>query len=1056
MNAGEIEATITLRDQLSSQLNTIVGNLQKAGVKMDQVGQQFEKAGSLLTTRVTAPIVAASAAVFKFSADFESSMTKVVTIAGESADNLASMKKSVLELSASVAIGPKALADALIVVESTGIHGAEALDILKRSAQASATGLGETKDIARAVTAAITAYGSSNLTAAQATDVLFAAVKAGGAEADEFAGSLGRVIGISAQAGVSFQEVAGFIATFTRLGVDADEAVTALRGTLGTVLKPSKEAREALASVGSSVDELRASIKDKGLTQALIDLVTSTKGNVDTMAAIVPNVRALAGVLGTAGAQAQQMRDVLDQVSHSTGVLDAAFKTTQQTSAFTWGQLKADVEAAAIAFGDQLAPHLKDAMKALMPLKDVAIGLASAFGALPSSVQTAIIAFGALVVAIGPLSFAFGSLLRVIGAVQTALVTLATTITTGGLSSGLVGLGIAAAGIGTGFLIANGQMKEFLKNQAAINDQWKAQQDVKRLVAAGQSVPQELANRARGLKLLSPGGGIDVDLGGLSSLTPGGISSTHAGAVRVIDPDVLQALDALSVDIGRSLSSTAVLGIGSLIGKGVGGSLGAPPFDARLLLGGAVSSNANAFLSQFGSTSTGAPSSPDLSGIKGQNIDWLGLTPANSGGLGSQFASSLGSFSTSLGPTVLGAVQGGGSVSKAIGAQAINAFTPIAAHAISGALSTGLGISGSVALGVGTLGIGAAVMGGIALYKHLTDVSGRRDVEQFAGQMGGFDELHKKLGELGADGERLWVKLTQGTGQGNSKQAKENIDAITMALSKAGNAAKDAQDAFGKIQSNFATAQGLIEKYHINLDNVGHSYQQLKTSASALDLAKDIKSWVDAGLDLNDILNGTKDAFEAVVLDAIKNQTVLPDSIKPYLQTLVNWGLLLDENGEAMTDLSKLNFAPTMADTMLALNDTLKTLNETLKLIGLTSGEVAKQIQQNFNKIHIPSFSIQDPGSPGFGEDPAVAGGRSSGPALVADIPVSSVTRAGMAFVKPGDIIGMPGRGGGLGSTVVVNVSAIDAASFEDWGRRGGARMIAGMVAEYAQRNRLA
>jgi hypothetical protein len=56
--------------------------------------------------------------------------------------------------------------------------------------------------------------------------------------------------------------------------------------------------------------------------------------------------------------------------------------------------------------------------------------------------------------------------------------------------------------------------------------------------------------------------------------------------------------------------------------------------------------------------------------------------------------------------------------------------------------------------------------------------------------MGGFDALHVKLDALGASGEALWVKLTQGVGKNNPQQAQAAIDEVTKAL----DAQKSAQD----------------------------------------------------------------------------------------------------------------------------------------------------------------------------------------------------------------------------------------------------------------------
>lgn len=375
---------------------------------MQEWSSAMKEAGESLAP-VSLAVAGVGAVSLKASSDFESAMLKVSTIAGESADNIGALSEQVLAMSDDVGVGPKALADALLVVESTGIKGAAAMDILERSAKASAAGLGEAKDVARAVTAAITAYGAENLSASQATDILFQAVKEGGAEANEFAGTLGRVIGIASQVGVQFDEVAGYMATFTRLGVDADEAATALRGTLSTILHPAKQSRDELANLGISIDDLRRKVKENGLTDAMIELVSATNGNLDAIGTIIPNVRALAGVMGTAGVQAGKMREILESVKNSTGALDEAFERTTGTAAFQWAQFRAEVEKVAIAFGNELAPYAKQALDAAKPLLAMAVDLAKLFGDLPGPVKTAVVALLSLVAVSAPVVWGLGS-----------------------------------------------------------------------------------------------------------------------------------------------------------------------------------------------------------------------------------------------------------------------------------------------------------------------------------------------------------------------------------------------------------------------------------------------------------------------------------------------------------------------------------------------------------------------------------------------------------------------------------------------------------------------
>lgn len=98
----------------------------------------------------------------------------------------------------------------------------------------------------------------------------------------------------------------------------------------------------------------------------------------------------------------------------------------------------------------------------------------------------------------------------------------------------------------------------------------------------------------------------------------------------------------------------------------------------------------------------------------------------------------------------------------------------------------GFNLSGILEMSTGILGIAsAALMAGKALKNMFFGGSAGRDlVKDFAGSMGGFDALREELNVLGAEGERLWIALTQGTGKNNPAQAQAAIDAITAALAK--------------------------------------------------------------------------------------------------------------------------------------------------------------------------------------------------------------------------------------------------------------------------------
>lgn len=438
ISVGEIEATLRLRDELSQQLKLAQSNLAKTGDSLQRIGRVGKEAGVALTTGLTLPLVAAATAALKFSADFETAMTKVGTLTNLGINNITALRKRVLDLAPAVGIGPKALAEGLLVVASTGLDAETSMAVLEESAKASAVGLGEVRDVARSVTAGIVAYGEGVLDAQEATSKLFVAVREGGAEADEFAGSLGRVLGVAAQLGISFDEILASVATFTRVGVDADEAVTALRGTMSTLLKPSEKARQELTALGSSIDELRAQVREKGLAVALTDLVQKIGDNEDALGAIVPNVRALAGVLANAGSQGEEYVAILERIKAGGDEFDEAFQAMSKTLGFQWSQAVAKAQTVLLQLGDAIAPAFRAALGAIDPLLAAIRLLAEGFAKLPAPVQATAVAFLALAAAAGPIVFTVSSLIQIFGFVATAAAFLSTQL---GLSS------VAATGL---------------------------------------------------------------------------------------------------------------------------------------------------------------------------------------------------------------------------------------------------------------------------------------------------------------------------------------------------------------------------------------------------------------------------------------------------------------------------------------------------------------------------------------------------------------------------------------------------------------------------------
>ena len=218
---------------------------------------------------------AAGAAMFGAARDslsFGEALTKVTTQVGVARDAVEAMSPVVMKLAKDSGEAAPELADALFQVTSAGFRGKAALDVLEKSAQGAAIGLGSAEVVANAATNALNGYGAANLSAAEAVDTLVATVEQGKASAEEMAPVFGQLIPQATELGVEFRELGAGIAFLTRTTGNAALAGTQLRGVLTAVTKPSDIMAKSLEKMGTNINEVRRTIDEKGLLKGLLEL----------------------------------------------------------------------------------------------------------------------------------------------------------------------------------------------------------------------------------------------------------------------------------------------------------------------------------------------------------------------------------------------------------------------------------------------------------------------------------------------------------------------------------------------------------------------------------------------------------------------------------------------------------------------------------------------------------------------------------------------------------------------------------------------------------------
>jgi len=413
----------------ATQLNIA---LQSSTSKLQQFSARAKSIGSSLSRSLTLPLALVGGASIKMALDFDKSMTKIKTLVGVASDEVDAMGGAVKRLAVDTGVNANDAADALFFITSAGLRGADAMKVLEAATKASAIGLGEVKTVADAVTSAVNAYGQENLSAESATDILTAAVREGKLEADSLAQSMGKVLPVSSQLGVGFEEVGAALAAMSRTGTDAAMATTSLRGILSALLNPSSQANEELENFGLSAQGLREQLKEQGLLSVLKTLTDRFGDNQEAAGKVFGNVRALTGVLDLMGNNVSTTEQIFASMSDTTGTLNTAFTELEDELSFKFKKSLEAVKTSFTELGKTLAIAILPTIQKLAGLLTTAI---NKFNNLDKETQNLILTIAGIAMALGPAIIAIGLLAT---AVQLAIAPVTLVVA----AIALIGLGI--------------------------------------------------------------------------------------------------------------------------------------------------------------------------------------------------------------------------------------------------------------------------------------------------------------------------------------------------------------------------------------------------------------------------------------------------------------------------------------------------------------------------------------------------------------------------------------------------------------------------------------
>lgn len=271
-------------------------------------------------------------------AGFEESMTRARGITGATGEEFTKLNDLALELGRNTRFSSQEAAEGIVFLGQAGLETSEILDVLPTSltlATAASTGLANSADVLSNV---LSAFGAETSEAARFADVLTAAVNSSNANFGQLSVSLRQVAPIAAQTGQSLEETAAAIGVLGDNAIQGEQAGTALRAIILSLVKPSTDAQGAIEDLGLTLDDVNP--EKVGIVGAFEALAEAQASTADQAAIFGREAAAAASVL----------QNSVGSVDELTEALENSEGTAEELAELMGGTLQSSIAGAQSAF----------------------------------------------------------------------------------------------------------------------------------------------------------------------------------------------------------------------------------------------------------------------------------------------------------------------------------------------------------------------------------------------------------------------------------------------------------------------------------------------------------------------------------------------------------------------------------------------------------------------------------------------------------------------------------------------------------------------------------
>ena len=329
--------------------------MKRAGLGMGQFGKQIK---AVMLPMIGLMGVMKSINVIR---NFEKSMATLGAVSGainlqtrETTNAFAEMKEMARELGGTTEFTASQAADAMLNLARAGFTARESLASIKPVldlATSANIGLAESANI---VSEAIRQFSLEAKEASRVADAFLVITNSANTDVTQLAESMKYAGTVAGMMGMSVEETAAVVGVLGDRGLKGSLAGTALRGTLLALAAPTTEARDALHSMGLTVDQVNPAMNSmaeiaSALRQGMDNLGSSYQVMGKFQAIFGRRNAAAAGAMAT---NASRIADLTKAAEESKDAQEAMADVMRDTLTGALWNLNSAIEEAMLTFGD--------------------------------------------------------------------------------------------------------------------------------------------------------------------------------------------------------------------------------------------------------------------------------------------------------------------------------------------------------------------------------------------------------------------------------------------------------------------------------------------------------------------------------------------------------------------------------------------------------------------------------------------------------------------------------------------------------------------------------